>query len=405
MKELDPMHVLFVHPAYPAQFGHIARRLAEDRGYACTFVSEESSGNEGPVQRIPYRPTGGESSRRRYLTQDFDEEVSHAEGVFEALKPLRDSLRPDLIVGHAGWGGALFLPELFPGTPVIDYVEYYSHPHGSAIDFRPEWPASEATVLRHRLQNAGVLLNLEQCTAAYTPTRFQHRLLPDRYRSKVRVIYDGIDTEFWRRSMDLAGPEGGTRFVTYVSRGLEAMRGFDVFMQVARLIGNALPDVVFLVVGSDDVIYGHELDLVEEATFKEHVLAGGGFDLERIRFLGWLPPERLMQVFNMSDLHIYLTVPFVVSWSLLNAMACGCTILASDTEPVREIVRDGADGLLRGFSDVEALAETAISVLEDPLAYRDLGRTAERKIRRRYSLEVTVPKLASFFEEVVAGRT
>jgi glycosyltransferase involved in cell wall biosynthesis len=402
------MHVVFVHPAFPAQFGHIARRLAADPRYRCTFVSEEGEdapeavaieAEGGPIERIRYRPTGDRRASR-YLTQDIEEEIAHAEGVFETLAQLRDSLRPDLIVGHAGWGSTLFLHDLFPDIPVIDYIEYYIPPGDTGL--RSDWPIRERTRLRRRVQNAGVLLHLESASAAYTPTRFQRSLVPERYRSKVRVIHDGIDTDFWRRSTEPSFI-GGPQIVTFVSRGLEAMRGFDIFMEVARRIGEVLPAVTFFVVGSDEPTYGHDAELIDEPSLREHILARGQHDADRFRFLGWVPPESLLRILSMSDLHIYLTVPFVLSWSLLDAMACGCTVLASDTEPVREVIRHGRNGLLAGFSDVDALTRTAVSVLENPAAYADLGREAERTIRRRYALDVVLPKLTAFFEEV-AGR-
>jgi glycosyltransferase involved in cell wall biosynthesis len=405
----SPMHVVFVHPAFPAQFGHIARRLAADPGYRCTFVSEQGEDApeaispqavDGPIERIRYRPTGDHGASR-YLTQDIDEEIAHAEGVFETLAPLRDSLRPDLIVGHAGWGSTLFLPELFPDVPVIDYVEYYTTPGDTGL--RSDWPIRQRTRLRRRVQSAGVLLHLESATAAYTPTRFQRSLVPERYRSKVRVIHDGIDTDFWRRSTEPSAG-GGPRIVTFVSRGLEAMRGFDIFMEVARRICDVVPDVTFFVVGSDEPTYGHDAELIDAPSLREHILARGQHDLDRFRFFGWVPPENLLRILCMSDLHIYLTVPFVLSWSLLDAMACGCTVLASDTEPVREVIHHERNGLLAGFSDIDALTRAAVSVLEDPAGHADLGREAERTIRRRYALDVALPKLTAFFEEV-AGRT
>jgi glycosyltransferase involved in cell wall biosynthesis len=396
------MHTLFVHPSYPGQFGHVARSLVREWGDTCTFVCEESHRDDGEVRRIAYRPAGP-ARPTGYLIQDFESSLSHATGVFDALKPLQRKLKPDLIVGHANWGSTLFLPEVFPDVPIIDYFEYYHQPHGSAIDFRPDFPPAERAILRHRVQNAHLLLQLESCDAGYSPTDFQARLLPDRYRSKIRVIHDGIDTSVWRRSMDPVGPPGETRIVTYVARGFEAMRGFDIFMHVAKRIYELYPNVVFLVVGSDSVEYGSDLEHIEEKSLKEHVLAQGDYDLDRIRFLGWLSQDSLVRVLSLSDVHIYLTAPFVLSWSLLNAMACGCTVLASDTEPVREVIRDGENGLLRGFFDEEGLAETAVAVLKEPQDYRHLGKAAERTIRDRYSTDVVLPRMRSFYAEVASG--
>jgi glycosyltransferase involved in cell wall biosynthesis len=198
------------------------------------------------------------------------------------------------------------------------------------------------------------------------------------------------------------GPD--TRIVTYVSRGFESMRGFDIFMRAAKKIYTANPNVVFVIVGSDRVAYGGDLKFIQEKSFREHVLKQDDYDLKRLLFVGPVPPQELVRLFSLSDLHLYLTVPFVLSWSLLDALACGCTVLTSDTAPVREFVRHGETGLLRNFFDVDGLAETALQVLKDPEAYRHLGAAGERLIRERYSLESLIPRMTAFYEEVADGR-
>lgn len=400
------MHVLYVHPNFPAQFGHVAARLIREHGWRCTFVSQTNPGTVAGIRKIQYRLAGGATERTHYFSRTFENSIWHAAGVHEALQPLRTSVRPDLIVGHSGFGSTLFLPELFPDAPVINHFEYFYHPHNSDMDFRPEWPVAEEDVLRSRARNAMILLDLEYCAAGYSPTRFQHALFPEAYRSKVRVIHDGVDTSFWRRRpvdgrvIEQLGIPPETRVVTYVSRGLEAMRGFDIFMQMAKRVYHAYPDVVFLVVGAERVAYGGDLKHVPEKSFKEHVLKQDRYDLERIRFLGNVKPQVLVHLLSLSDLHVYLTVPFVLSWSVLNAMACGCTVLASDTAPVREVIADGGNGILRDFFDVDGLAAAALEVLKDPDAFRDLGRQAERTIAAGYSLDAVLPRMLALYEEV-----
>jgi glycosyltransferase involved in cell wall biosynthesis len=398
------MHVLFVHRTFPGQFEHIARYLASRPEHRCTYVSEAPSTEEEGIRNIHYDVPVEADRPSSYLTQDVDEEIGHAAGVYDALKPLQGSIRPDLIVGHTGWGSTLLLPELYPGVPVIDYFEYFHVPHRSAIDFRHDFPPPRRFSLRQRVLNATRMLHLEYCSAGYTPTNFQLALLPERYRSKVRVIHDGIDTEFWRRSVEPVRSSDDTRIITYVSRGLESIRGFDIFMRAAKLIYQVYPNVVFLVAGWDTVEYGPDMALIEEKSFKEHVLNQDDYDLERIRFLGPIPRESLLRVFTLSDLHIYLTVPFVLSWSLLQAMSCGCTVLASDTEPAREVVVHGQNGLLCDFFDAEGLAEAAVGVLRDPAGHRELGRAAARTVRDRYALDVVVPEMMSFYLEVAERR-
>jgi glycosyltransferase involved in cell wall biosynthesis len=254
-----------------------------------------------------------------------------------------------------------------------------------------------------------ILLDLDYCQAGYTPTHFQHSLFPDSYRAKIRVLHDGIDTDFWQpyevpdRAIGGFRPAPETRVVTYVSRGLESMRGFDIFMRVAKRICERRRDVIFLVVGEDRVAYGGDLERTGGRSFKEHVLAQDDYDPERIRFTGRVAPDVLARILSISDLHIYLTVPFVLSWSLLDAMACGCTVLGSDTEPVRELIQQGQNGLLGDFFDVDELTELALEVLAEPRKYRaHLGAAARRTIEDGYSVRVTMPRMAAFYEEVAA---
>ena len=181
------------------------------------------------------------------------------------------------------------------------------------------------------------------------------------------------------------------------------MRGFDIFMRAARLIARECPDVLFVVVGSDRVCYGGDAKHIRHATFREHVLAGADYDMSKFLFTGVVPVSTLVDILSLSDLHIYLTVPFVLSWSMMDALACGCTVLASNTAPVVEMIAEGENGLLVDFFDVEGLARRAVEVLRDPPAFRLLGERAAELITERYALGVTLPKLLSLFERVVRG--
>jgi glycosyltransferase involved in cell wall biosynthesis len=404
------MHVLFVHKNFPAQFGHIGSYLVKKKGYRCTFVSETQPGMAGGIHKIQYRADGGAGEHTQYFSRTFENAMAHSAGVYKALKPHLNRVRPDLVVGHSGFGSTLFLPELFPGTPVINYFEYFYHPHNSDIDFRPEFPVLEEDVLRSRARNAMILLDLEYCQAGYSPTVYQAGLMPAAYQHKLRVMHDGIDTDFWQRQ-PLAGRSIGphsfgpeTRIITYVSRGFESMRGFDIFMRAAKKICDADPRVVFLIVGSDRVCYGGDLKFIKEKSFKDFVLKHDDYDLSRLLFLGQVQPADLVRILSMSDLHIYLTVPFVLSWSLLDALACGCTVLASDTAPVREFIRPGETGLLENFFDADAFAQTALKVLAEPEAYRHLGQAGQALIRDHYSLQTIIPRMTAFYEEVADGR-
>jgi glycosyltransferase involved in cell wall biosynthesis len=411
------MHVLYVHQNFPAQFGHIASHLVSEKRWRCTFVSETPGGEVNGIEKIQYRIRGGATRHNHFCTRTFENNIWHCEAVYAALKERRD-IRPDLIVGHSGLGGTLFLRELYPDVPVINLFEYYYQPRAadSDMDFRRDlgWQMPVEVYHRARCRNAMLLLDLQNCRVGYSPTQFQRSRFPDEYQDKIRVIFDGIDRSVYHSYQDRLRPPPGqrprrqmagmevpanTRIVTYVSRGFESMRGFDIFMRAAKQIAQRFPDVLFFVVGSDRIAYGgDENHIPGHKSFREWVLAQEEFDLSKFVFLGLLKPEELGRLLAASDLHIYLTVPFVLSWSMMNAMSCGAVVLGSATPPVMEMIRDGENGLLADFFDVEEIAQKAVAVLRTPGEFRPLGQAAERMIQQRYSLEAVLPEMVRMYE-------
>jgi glycosyltransferase involved in cell wall biosynthesis len=400
------MHILFVHQNFPAQFGHVAQHLARDYGCQCTCVSQRPGGTSDGIRLLQYQPQGGATRQTHYCSRTFENAVAHCHGVYEACRR-HPEIRPDLVVGHSGFGSTLFLRELYD-CPIVNYFEYYYHPYGSDLDFRPEWPPDALDVLRVYCRNAMPLLDLENCDAGYSPTHWQRSLLPDVYRPKVEVVFDGIDTDLWQRQEGLPrqvgrrvfGPD--TRLVTYAARGLEAMRGFDIFMQVAKRIYREMSDVVFVVAGTDSIVYGGDLKRIAEKSFREHVLKQDDYDLSRFVFAGAVPPPELARLFSLSDLHIYLTAPFVLSWSVLNALACGCAVVASATAPVREVICHEQNGLLAEFFDIDGLADLALRVMREPALYRHLGEAGAALIREKYALSRTLSQLVDLYQRVRA---
>ncbi|WP_165219280.1 glycosyltransferase [Aquisphaera insulae] len=402
------MRILFVHQNFPAQFGHIAHHLAKSRGWTCDFVTQPTTAALDGVRTIPYTISGGARETTHYFSRTFENAVWHAHAVYQACQAVPD-LAPDLIVGHSGFGSTLYLPELFPGVPVLNYFEHFYHPHGSDLDFRPDFPPEPRDFLRASTRNAMILLDLNNCRLGYSPTHYQRSLFPAEYQPRIEVIFDGIETNVFHRRENVPRRVGnreippGTRIVTYVSRGFESMRGFDIFMRAARLIAREHPDVLFVVVGSDRVCYGGDEKHIRHRTFREHVMAQDDYDPSKFLFTGLVPTDALVDILSLSDLHIYLSVPFVLSWSLMNALACGCVVLASDTEPVREVIREGETGLLADFFDHEAFARRAIEVLREPRAFRSLGDQGAAMIREHYALSAILPKLVGLFQRAVSG--
>jgi glycosyltransferase involved in cell wall biosynthesis len=398
------MHVLFVHQNFPAQFGPFAFRLAQSPGYRCTFVSHKQEGIIRGVRCIKYPLKGGATDKTHYFSRTFENAVWHASAVFDVLAATPD-VRPDIIVGHSGFGSTLFLRDLYPGVPIINLFEYFYRVTDSDMDFRPDFPPLPTDRLRARTRNAMILLDLDHCTLGYSPTQWQRSRFPVEYQPKIRTLFDGIDTNLWKPDPH-APRRVGTReippevkIVTYVSRGMESMRGFDIFMRVAKKLCDRRNDVVFVVVGSDRVCYGGDERFIEGKTFKEWILAQDNYDLSRFVFTGTMPEAELARLFAVSDLHIYLTVPFVLSWSLFDALACGTVVLASDTDPVRELIQQERTGLLAPFFDVDGLVATANRVLDDPAAFKPLGCAGTARIREQYSLDVSFSHFLNLCDE------
>jgi glycosyltransferase involved in cell wall biosynthesis len=306
------------------------------------------------------------------------------------------------------YGTLLYLKVLYPRAKFIGYYELMPPPFWSdAMTLRKEYPPPEHTRLFNATFHAMNLLQTPGVDAAYTPTQFQFSNAPNDLKSKLRVIFDGVDADFLRRRAlprpftfrgVTIGPN--TRVVTFASRGLESIRGFDIFMKLARRISREMSDVIFLIAGDERTYYGHELHHLGGRSFKQFVLSQDSYDPKQFVFLGSIPPQDLATLFSLSDLHIYLTVPFVLSWSMIWSMAAGCTILGSRTAPVMEAIDDGVQGLLADFYNVDELAEKALRVLRDPQAHRHLGEAAHQRVMERYEVNRCITQLVQLFETV-----
>lgn len=398
------MHVLLLHQNFPAQFGPLLSRLGGQPGWRFTFASRTGEGMMPGVERVRFAAKGGATEQTHYFSRTFENVTWQSAALYKTLRA-RPDIKPDLIVAHSGFVSALPLRELYPDSPVVNFFEYFYHSRNSDLDFRPDDPPAEPDRIRARFRNAAILLDLESCDAAYSPTHWQRSLFPAELRGKIRVIFDGVDTNLWSprpRSPRKAGhihvPEH-IKLITYAARGFEAIRGFDIFMKFAKALYTRRSDVRFIVIGKDRVCYGGDLKRTAGKSFKEWVMSQDRYDESKFAFIGSVPPPVLAEFFSITDLHVYLTAPFVLSWSLINALSCGATVLASDTPPVREVIEHGKTGLLCDFFDYEAMAEQASKVLDDPAAYRHLGQAGQQLVHEKYSLDVCLPQLVNLFEE------
>jgi glycosyltransferase involved in cell wall biosynthesis len=401
------MHVLFVHRALPAQFGRLAFELVRRHGWRCTYAFEHLSHCPSPSQAmldslelLPL-PRSADPDRQAPWPQAFGQTLERARVLAEVIRGRR-GLRPDLVVGHGGLLPTLLLREVLD-CPLVDYCEYCFAPAHRDLSYRVDLPAVELAPYYPRCLNAATLLNLAACDKAYAPTRWQRDSFGPRFADRIEVHFDGIDTELYRPGPgDPALPAEG-RVVTFVARGLESLRGFDLFVRLARRIARARSDVLFVVAGDEKTYYGWDGLRTGGLPFKEWVLRREECDGSRFRFLGHVEPEALAGVLRRSDLHVYLGAPFVVSWSLCNALACGCVVLAGDVPPVREILEPGVSGLVEPLFDEEGLAQTALRVLADPAEYRPLGAAGRRRMEEEFSLEAALPGLMDFFERAAAA--
>ena len=402
------MRILYIHQNFPAQFGHLGNAFAERHGWQITFLSEKPGGWSGPIRKLQYS-VPREPERVGDTSTRFTRYLKKSDAIYQTLKRNTD-VRPDLVVAHSGFGTTLFLRELLKDVPIVHFCEWYYQPTGCDLEFSTSKvaPASRANI-------ATLLADLENCTLGYCPTHWQRSKIPSTYQHKLQTIFDGVDTGFWKpplgrprtsRVVHGAKIPDHVKVVTYVARGFETMRGFHIFAEVASRIAALRDDVIFLCIGSDRVCYGSDLSRIKEKSFREHVSRRVNLDERRFLFPGAIPRDELVKAFGYSDLHLYLTAPFVLSWSLFNALSCGCTVLASDTQPVREVIRHGVNGLLAPFWDVDQFVETACAVLDRPGEFREsLGKAGRDTIQARYSLDVILPQMESLYRRAIDGET
>jgi glycosyltransferase involved in cell wall biosynthesis len=401
------MHVMFIHPNFPAQFGHIALHLATQLGWPCTFVTAvDTTHLQLPFNHINYRLGPGPQPKVFIPPDGLPGLLEHLKGIYFGLRGA-PQLQPDLVVGHMSYGTMLYLRNLYK-CPFVGYYELLPPPFWSdEMILRKEFPPPEGVRLFNATYHALTHLHLHAVDACYTPTLFQMSTAPEEWHHKFNVIFDGIDCDFFQprsvaRPVEFKGLTIGpdTKVVTYVSRGLESVRGFDVFMKAAKKIAQQVPDVLFLIAGEERTNYGHELHHIGQQSFKQWVLSQDDYDLSKFQFLGLIPPQELATLFNLSDLHIYLTVPYVVSWSLVQAMASGCTIVGSATAPVQELIDDGTHGRLADFYDVDGLVERAVRVLRDPAGHRPLGLAARTRVMEEYEKGRCINDLVQMFQSL-----
>lgn len=398
------MNVLFVHNNFPAQYRHVAAALLRDPKIRVCAVSAAASRGLKGVRSVKYNLDGVDVAATHPFARRFDLESRRAEQVLYALSSLTATgFTPDVIMAHPGWGETLPLRALFPRARFVLYCEFFYGVTNRDVGFDPEFAETGADghVALHA-KNATTLLALADCDAGVSPTPWQRSTFPDEFQRKIRVIHEGVDVDLVKPS-DTASfaLASGRRLrrsdevVTFVTRNLEPLRGYHIFMRALPRIMALRPNAEILVVGGDGVSYGAPPP--HGTTWKAKFLAevSGEIDRARIHFTGSLPYSEYLAALQVSSAHVYLTYPFVLSWSLIEAMSAGCLVIGSDTGPVRDVI-DDKNGILTPFFDPSALADRVVEALAHSRHFHSMRARARQTALDRFDLHrVCLPQMLS----------
>lgn len=403
------MKVLLVHRQGPAQFVHLARALAAGDPRSVVMVAGRA------VPGAPCRMVAAPAARaprggaHPYLRHTEAAVLAGQATARAVLGLLREGWRPDVVLAHPGWGDALFLREVLPRTPMVAYAEYFYRPEGTEIGWDEHLGLDAESRCALGLRNAPLLLALEAADAAIAPTRWQRSLHPEPFQSRIAVIHEGVDVA-------TVGPDPGARVilpggvtlsaadevVTYVARDLEPVRGFPWLMRALPRLLAERPAAQVVICGGDGVSYGRRPP--GGGSWRAAMQAEIGALPTRVHFVGTLPYADYLALLRVSRLHLHPSAPFVLSWSVVEAMAAGAVLLAADTAPLREVIRDGFNGFIADPRDPAAYAARAAALLARHAALGRVRRAARRTITLHFRREASLLRQRALLERVAAGR-
>ena len=410
------LQLLFVHQNFPGQYRHVLKVLASQSGHSIIALGIEKPSAPLPANtlHLRYKISRDSAPSLQPWVRDIETKAIRGEFCAQAAQQLKqDGFTPDLICGHPGWGETLFLRDLWPHTPMLCYQEFFYQARGSDYDFDPEFRSDLGweDCAQIRMKTANQLLSLEASSWNITPTVFQRSSFPSHWQSRISVIHDGIDTAKACPNpqvppLTLADGtvlQPGEPTVTFVNRRLEPYRGCHTMIRAIPELQRLAPEARLVMVGeTQGVAYGSPCP---EGEWKDRFLAEieGQYDPARLHFTGKIPYDQFLQLLQLSAAHVYLTYPFVLSWSLLEAMSCGCAVVGSATAPVQELIQDGHNGLLVDFFKPEDLAAAIADLLSHRELAEQLGAAARATVHPRYSLEHCVPRQLALMNLVASG--
>ena len=404
------MKYLFVHQNFPGQYLHIVRHLVASKQHDVVFITEPNGNRIAGVRAVPYAKPRGAAPEAHVAARELDGAVRRAEVVAHTASNLKKlGFEPDIIIGHHGWGELLNIRDVWPNAPLLGYLEFYYCIDGVDVGFDPEFPTHPDDHPRIRAKNAVNLLALNLGADAQTPTRWQLSTYPDWARRLITLLPEGVNLDVCkpnsqarRRNLTIGGTaiKPNEKLITYVARDLEPYRGFHVMMRAVPHLLRARKDIRVVLVGADGISYGMP---PPEGTWRQTMLTelGDSIDPTRVLFPGRIDYPTYIAMLQRSDAHVYLTYPFVASWSLREALAAGCAVIGSDTPTVGEFVTHEQNGLLVPFLDPKGLADTVLRVLEDASLARRLREGA-----RRYAVkELAMADYIAAYEALIARLT
>lgn len=386
------MQILFIHQNAPGQFRHLAPYLAADQRNKVVFIGEGNRGGGGNIRWMRYRPPAPAASQTHHYLRRAELAIRRGQTVARTcLALMTDGFKPDVIIGHPGWGETMFLRDVLPDTPILSYCELFYQPEGQDTGYIPETRIDLDGRCRIRAWNADLLTALNTMDRGLSPTQWQREQHPDVFRNRIAVVHEGVDTiEVAPRSdarFDvLGGPSFsvGDEVVTFVARDLEPVRGFNMLMRSLPELLRRRPDAHVVICGGDGVSYGRRPP--GGGTWRDAMLKQFPLDPARVHFVGKLARLDYLNLLRISALHLYLSVPFVLSWSCIEALACGCLVLGSDVAPVREVLEDGVNGFLVDARDSELLARRAADLLARRALLGPVRQTARNAAIARFDL-------------------
>jgi glycosyltransferase involved in cell wall biosynthesis len=399
------MKVVFVHPSYPSQFTHIAHLLGECQGWESACLVHEGFTDVVRQDKPPIAYYGfheeSNSTSGSYYTQSIEEGMRRGKAVAEALAHLQNSVGVDVVVGHASFGTTFFVRQLLD-LPVVSYVEL---PGYFPIYCRQEFPAQYPQKLIDVSLRALIHASVVHSDVCIVPSRYAKQLFPPELRSKIRIQLEGfclpaLESNRAKLRQDL-GLEGTGPIVGFAGRTLEAVRGFDIFVKVAKHIRRVRPDVQFLVIGDETTLYGNEAMYLNGQSFKQHVLQGEGVDAADFIFKPFMPYDQFARHLQAMDVILFPLFEGAANWGVFEAMAAGVPILASNCCFIPEAITDGRHGLLFDPVDVRGFAVAALAIVAHPERFHHLGRAARQVTLRRFSLPKAVKGYASILREAV----